>query len=115
MRAMYSLQQLLAEQGVSDEDVTELRKMCADLGVDIDEMMKNADQMGDALGPEAQQFVGGLRALLKDGDASGMVDGIGNMMASAGLDAPVTVDVDAGNRPGIAGGEESGDAGVESV
>lgn len=88
MRAMYSLQQLLAEeQGVSEEDVAELRKMCADLGVDVDEMMQNAVQMGDSLGPEAQQFVGGLRALLQDGDSSQMAEGIDSLLANAGIDA----------------------------
>lgn len=64
MRAMYSLQQLLQEQGVSDEDVQELRKMCKELGVDIDEMLKNADALGDALGPEAKEFVESLQGLL---------------------------------------------------
>lgn len=65
MRAMYSLQQLLQEQGVSDEDVQELRKMCADLGVDIDEMLENADALGEALGPEAKEFVESLKGILK--------------------------------------------------
>lgn len=85
MRAMYSLQQLLQEQGVNEEDVAELRKMCADLGVDVDEVMRNADAMGDALGPEAKQFVGGLRALLQD-DKGEMADNIGNLMANAALE-----------------------------
>lgn len=66
MRAMYSLQQLLQEQGVSEEDVKELRKMCKELGVDIDDMLQNADALGDALGPEAKDFVESLRALLSD-------------------------------------------------
>jgi hypothetical protein len=110
MRAMYSLQQLLAEQGVSEEDVTELRKMCADLGVDVDEMMRNADQMGDALGPEAQQFVGGLRALLQDGDAAGVADGIGSLMANAGLDLSAA-DAEAGRSPGGLGGAGPAGAG----
>lgn len=66
MRAMYSLQQLLQEQGVSDDDVKELRKMCKELGVDIDEMLQNADALGDALGPEAKEFVESLRGLLSD-------------------------------------------------
>lgn len=86
MRAMYSLQQLLQEQGVSKDDVQELRKMCADLGVDVDEMLRNADAMGDALGPEAKQFVGGLRALLKN-DSSNVPDDVRNATASAALDA----------------------------
>lgn len=64
MRAMYSLQQLLQDQGVSAEDVQELRKMCSELGVDIDEMLQNADALGDALGPEAKDFVESLRGLI---------------------------------------------------
>jgi hypothetical protein len=83
MRAMHSLQQLLAEQGVSDSDVAELRKMCSDLGVNIDEMMANADSMGDALGPEAKQFVGGLRSLLNDGDGGA---GLANAAANSSTD-----------------------------
>lgn len=71
MRAMYSLQQLLQEQGVSDDDVKELRKMCSELGVDIDEMLQNADALGDALGPEAKEFVDSLRGLLISSGATG--------------------------------------------
>lgn len=67
MRAMYSLQQLLQEQGVSEEDVSELRRMCSELGVDIDEMLQNADALGNVLGPEAKEFVVSLRDLLADG------------------------------------------------
>lgn len=66
MRAMYSLQQLLQEQGVSDDDIKELRRMCTELGVDIDEMLRNADALGDALGPEAKEFVESLRGLLSE-------------------------------------------------
>lgn len=73
MRAMYSLQQLLQEQGVSDDDVLELRKMCKELGVDIDEMLQNADALGDALGPEAKEFVESLRGLLSDSKGEGIV------------------------------------------
>lgn len=65
MRAMYSLQQLLQEQGVSAEDVRQLRSMCKELGVDVDEMLQNADSLGDALGPEAKNFVDSLRGVLK--------------------------------------------------
>lgn len=65
MRAMYSLQQLLQEQGVSAEDVRQLRSMCKELGVDVDEMLQNADSLGDALGPEAKSFVDSLRGVLK--------------------------------------------------
>ena len=64
MRAMYALQALLKEQGVSEEDVAQLRKMCSELGVDIDEMMQNADALGAALGPEAKEFVESLKTLL---------------------------------------------------
>lgn len=67
MRAMYSLQQLLQEQGVSEEDVSELRRMCSELGVDIDEMLQNADALGNVLGPEAKEFVVSLRDLLANG------------------------------------------------
>lgn len=75
MRAMYALQALLKEQGVSEEDVTQLRTMCSELGVDIDEMMQNADALGAALGPEAKQFVESLRTLLANPtDASGAID-----------------------------------------
>lgn len=66
MRAMYSLQQLLQEQGVTPDDVRELRKMCGELGVDIDEMLQSADALGDALGPEAKEFVESLTAILSD-------------------------------------------------
>mmetsp|Transcript_17988 Transcript_17988/g.37318 ORF Transcript_17988/g.37318 Transcript_17988/m.37318 type:complete len:588 (-) Transcript_17988:2407-4170(-) len=66
MRVMYSLQQLIEEQGVTEDDVKELRKMCVGLGVDIDEMLKNADAMGNALGPEAKEFVESIRTLLSD-------------------------------------------------
>lgn len=77
MRAMYSLQQLLQEQGVSDDDVKELRKMCKELGVDIDEMLQNADALGDALGPEAKEFVESLRGLLSDSKGDeGMVSSV---------------------------------------
>lgn len=71
MRAMYSLQQLLAEQGVSEDDVKELRKMCKELGVDIDDMLQNADALGDALGPEAKEFVQSLQGLLAGGGEEG--------------------------------------------
>jgi hypothetical protein len=89
MRAMYSLQQLLQDQGVNEEDIAQLRKMCSDLGVDIDEMMRNADAMGDSLGPDVKQFVGGLRSLLNEGDSAAkaaMADSIGSMMANAAVD-----------------------------
>lgn len=66
MRAMYSLQQLLQEQGVSEDDIKELRRMCTELGVDIDEMLRNADALGDALGPEAKEFIESLRGLLSE-------------------------------------------------
>lgn len=72
MRAMYSLQQLLQEQGVTDDDVKELRRMCSELGVDIDNMLQNADALGDALGPEAKEFVESLRGLLSE-SANGSV------------------------------------------
>lgn len=66
MRAMYALQQMLQEQGVTADDVKELRKMCKDLGVDIEDMLQNADELGDALGAEAKLFVDNLRKLLTD-------------------------------------------------
>lgn len=66
MRAMYSLQQLLKEQGVTADDVREMRKMCKELGVDIDEMLQSADALGDALGPEAKEFVESLKSILND-------------------------------------------------
>ena len=68
MRAMYALQQLLSDSGVEEEDVLKLRRMCADLGVDIDEMMSNADALGNALGPEAKQFVESLTDILREVD-----------------------------------------------
>ncbi len=68
MRAMYALQQLLSDSGVEEEDVLKLRRMCADLGVDIDEMMSNADALGTALGPEAKQFVESLTDILREVD-----------------------------------------------
>lgn len=70
MRAMYALQQLLAESGVDVADVQRLRDMCGDLGVDIDEMMKNADALGSVLGPEAKQFVESLSDILKDAESA---------------------------------------------
>lgn len=100
MRAMYALQQMIQEEGVSEQDVADLKKMCSDLGVDIDEMMTNADAMGDALGPEAKQFVGGLRTLLKEDSATNAKE-IGDMIANAALDAakePSPV-VDVGAKP----------------
>lgn len=71
MRAMYSLQQLLQEQGVSEDDVRELRRMCSELGVDIDEMLQNADALGNVLGPEAKEFVESLRELLSESEGKG--------------------------------------------
>lgn len=66
MRAMYALQQLLQEQGVTADDVKQMRSMCKDLGVDIEDMLSNADTLGNALGPEAKEFVENLRTLLSD-------------------------------------------------
>lgn len=65
MRTMYALQQLLVqEEDVSDQDVLRLRKMCQDLGGDIEEVVHKADILGNTLGVEVKDFALRLRSAL---------------------------------------------------
>lgn len=65
MRTMYALQQLLVqEEDVSDQDVLRLRKMCQDLGGDIEEVVLKADILGNTLGVEVKDFALRLRSAL---------------------------------------------------
>mmetsp|Transcript_13819 Transcript_13819/g.36840 ORF Transcript_13819/g.36840 Transcript_13819/m.36840 type:complete len:370 (+) Transcript_13819:2-1111(+) len=65
-KMIQSLEELLNEQGVTQEDVAMLRQMCKNIGLDIDELMENADQMEEELGPETMKFIKTLKKLLKD-------------------------------------------------
>lgn len=64
MRTMYALQQLVQEEHVSNSDIMKLRKMCVDLGANVDEMVKNADALGKSLGTEGKDFVIRLKGIL---------------------------------------------------
>lgn len=43
MRMMYALQQMMTEQGISDEDAVEMRKMMQEMGIDTKELIQNAE------------------------------------------------------------------------
>lgn len=66
LKTMGALQELLKNQQVTSEDVAELRRLCKQMGVDIDDMLASADAMGSQLPAEAKQFVESLRGLLKE-------------------------------------------------
>ncbi|OSX80380.1 hypothetical protein BU14_0053s0043 [Porphyra umbilicalis] len=66
LKTMGALQELLKHQQVTSEDVAELRRLCKQMGVDIDDMLASADAMGSQLPAEAKQFVESLRGLLKE-------------------------------------------------
>eukprot|EP00168_Porphyra_purpurea_P011465 TRINITY_DN2911_c0_g1_i12.p4 TRINITY_DN2911_c0_g1~~TRINITY_DN2911_c0_g1_i12.p4 ORF type:complete len:147 (+),score=79.70 TRINITY_DN2911_c0_g1_i12:809-1249(+) len=66
LKTMGALQELLKHQEVTAEDVAELRRLCKQMGVDIDDMLASADAMGSQLPAEAKQFVESLRGLLKE-------------------------------------------------
>lgn len=66
LKTMGALQELLKNQQVTAEDVAELRRLCKQMGVDIDDMLASADAMGSQLPAEAKQFVESLRGLLKE-------------------------------------------------
>lgn len=105
MRAMYALQQLLADSGVDDEDVRRLRDMCRDLGVDIDEMMKNADALGSVLGPEAKQFVESLSDILQEAE--------GGVAGDSVLTTATPVDVTPAPASALPGGDAKASATVK--
>ncbi|GAB0497757.1 hypothetical protein MMPV_009094 [Pyropia vietnamensis] len=67
LKTMGALQELLKNQHVSPEDVAELRRLCKQMGVDIDDMLASADAMSSQLPAEAKQFVESIRGLLKGG------------------------------------------------
>lgn len=64
MRVMYALQQLVQEEDMTDQDVRRLRKMCQDLGGDVEEVVRKADALGNALGVEVKDFSMRLRSVL---------------------------------------------------
>lgn len=64
MRTMYALQQMVQQDNTSEKDVEQLQKMCHDLGGDIEEVVRNADVVGNALGVEVNDFAVRLRSIL---------------------------------------------------
>ncbi|EME31276.1 uncharacterized protein Gasu_15150 [Galdieria sulphuraria] len=64
MRVMYALQQILKEQQFGDEDIQMLKSMCEQLGVDLESLLKTAEDMGDNMGPQVKEFVHQLRSFL---------------------------------------------------
>lgn len=73
--ALPQLQQQLAEvlkEGVSREDIQEVKATFREMGVDIEDMFKRVDEleragMTDSLGPQGVEFFKTLRTILKDG------------------------------------------------
>ncbi|GJQ08474.1 hypothetical protein GpartN1_g265.t1 [Galdieria partita] len=64
MRVMYALQQILKEQQFGEEDIQMLKSMCEQLGVDLESLLKTAEDMGDNMGPQVKEFVQQLRSFL---------------------------------------------------
>eukprot|EP00188_Purpureofilum_apyrenoidigerum_P004746 Plantae.Rhodophyta-Purpureofilum_apyrenoidigerum.ctg5593.p1 GENE.Plantae.Rhodophyta-Purpureofilum_apyrenoidigerum.ctg5593~~Plantae.Rhodophyta-Purpureofilum_apyrenoidigerum.ctg5593.p1 ORF type:complete len:205 (+),score=53.07 Plantae.Rhodophyta-Purpureofilum_apyrenoidigerum.ctg5593:35-616(+) len=68
MQMMYALQQLMNEQGISEDDAREMRKMMKDMGVDVKDLIKNAEMLVGVLGPQAKPFIESLKKLLNEDD-----------------------------------------------
>jgi len=64
MRVMYALQQILKEQQFGDDDIQMLKSMCEQLGVNLESLLKTAEDMGDSMGPQVKEFVQQLRSFL---------------------------------------------------
>ncbi|KAA8496940.1 hypothetical protein FVE85_0669 [Porphyridium purpureum] len=66
MNVFYSLQQVIDKEGLSTEDISELRKMATTLGIDLNLILNGNENMIKAMGPEAEQIFKTLRKAIAD-------------------------------------------------